>query len=207
MHSSMSQEIRRRFAILLIGFVMLWPAGLSAQAQPEGEKASEEAVPRVAVGEITGSPGASLMIPLYFTPDPKTPLRSIVVDIDYVSNNLKFHKAARGTAAEQAGAEISANLTDGAPDENGLIRSTLRVSASLAEETSKTGLPAGLLAFLMFDVSMDAKAFSIRLNTTVVSAEDLRDPPQVAKVNAVPGMVVVEIPDLMPEATCFFFTH
>ena len=40
------------------------------------------------------------------------------------------------------------------------------------------------------------------------SAEDLHTPPKnVAKIETVPGTVVVEIPDLMPEATCFFFSH
>jgi len=147
-----------------------------------------------------------LMIPFYFTPDPDKPLRSVTVDIDYVSNNLKFQKASKGVAADQAGAEITTNLTDGTPDDKGITRSTLRVTASLGQGNATQGLPDGLLAYLLFQISLDAKPFAIKLNTTVVSAEDLKNQ-KLAKMAAEPGLVVVEVLDVMPEATCFFFSH
>jgi hypothetical protein len=208
-------------AIALISMVVLCPGPLLAQqdvkpgpgtlpAAARDAAAAPKAVtnvPRVSLDEITGSPGASLMIPLYYTPDPKAPLRSFAVEIDYVSNNLKFQKAARGAAAEQAEAEVTTNLTDGKPDDKGVTRSKLLVTAALAKD-AKSGLPDGLMAYLLFTVSMQAKPFAIRLTPTVVSAEDTSNPPKkVAKVTGVPGMVTVEIPDMMPEATCFFFTH
>lgn len=180
--------------------------------QKGGEAAKEEEsgpVPRVSLSEITGSPGASLMVPLYYAPDPQQPARSLTVDIEYVSNHLKFQKASRGVLPEDMGADISANVTDGAPDpKSGTVRSKLRVSVSLTDKNPPKGLPDGLLAFLLFQVTMDAKPFTIKLNPTVVSAEDLHTPPRkIAKIGTVPGTVIVEIPDMLPEATCFFFSH
>lgn len=180
-----------------------------AQNPPAGEsKEAPVSGPRVAVGEINGIPGAGLMIPLYFTPDPKNPMRSITVDIDYVSNSLKFQKASRGVVTEQVGADVSATLTDGKPDSRNLTRSKLRIAVAIPDKEPKQGLPEGLLAYLLFNVTTEAKAFAIKLNTAVVSAETTQNPPQkVAKVNAAPGLVVIELPDMVPEATCFFFTH
>ncbi len=178
------------------------------QTPAEETQDSSQAVPRVSVGEITGTPGASLMLPLYYTADPNVPLRSLTVEIDYVSNNLKFNKASRGVVTEKAGADVAATLTDGTPNENGLTRSKLQIATSLTEQNPQEGIPSGLLAFLLFRINPKAKPFAIRLNTRVVSAEDLQSPPQkVTQVAATPGLVVVELADVLPEATCFFFTH
>ncbi len=168
----------------------------------------EEAVPRVSLGEITGSPGAGLMVPLYYTPDPNNPLRSISVDVEYVSNHLKYQKIAVGVFPDDIKADLSANLTDGRPDSKDIVRSKLHVTVALADKNSAKGLPDGLLAFLLFQVTMDAKPFSIKMTPTVTAAEDLHNPSKkMAKIAAIPGTIVVEIPDLLPEATCFFFSH
>lgn len=189
---------------------------LSAQQNPPaarqgGQQQAQTAapsVPRVAIGEINGNPGSNLMVPLYFTPDPNRPLRSITIEIDYVSNSLKFQRAAPGLAVEQVGADLSSTLTDGTPDERNVTRSKLRIAVNVPESQPAKGIPDGLLSFLMFRVSPDARPFAIRLNTSVVAAETAQTPPQrVANVGTLPGLVVVEQGDLLPEATCFFFTH
>lgn len=178
-------------------------------AAAQQENGDEEAgVPRVAVGEINGNPGSGLMVPLYFTPDPDRPLRSLTVELDYVSNSLQFRNAASGTAIEQVGATLNATLTDGEPDENNLTRSRLRIDVEIPESQAGQGIPDGLLSFLMFDVSVEARPFAIRLNTNVVSAQTAETPSQtITDVSTLPGLVVVELVDMMPEATCFFFTH
>ncbi|MBI2817646.1 MAG: hypothetical protein HYX72_11975 [Acidobacteria bacterium] len=210
-------------AILLIciTLVLFQAALLSAEPQgtagkseaksagKEAKNADAEPVPRISLSEITGGPGASLMVPLYYTPDPKQPLRSIAAEIDYVGNNLKFRKASRGVMPEEVGVDIKANVTENPPDpKTGISRSKLHVSIALTDKNPQQGLPEGMLAVLMFQLTMDAKPFTIKLTPTVVAAEDLRTPPRtVANVNTVPGTVTVEIPDLLPEATCFFFSH
>lgn len=204
-------RLRRAAGLVLPAALFL--EGMSAtgwaQNPPAGEsKEAPVAGPRVAVGEINGIPGAGLMIPLYFTPDPRNPLRSITVDIDYVSNSLKFQKASRGVVTEQVGADVSTTLTDGKPDAKNITRSKLRIAVAIPDKEPKKGLPEGLLAYLLFQVTTEARAFAIKLNTSVLSAETIQNPPQkVAKVNAAPGLVVIELPDMLPEATCFFFTH
>jgi hypothetical protein len=190
-------------ALLLI--VVVLPSRLSAQAE-SAAPAGAQSVPRIAVGEISGTPGASLMVPLYYTPDPKVPLRSVAVEIEFVSNNLEFQKVAKGLAADSSGAEVTGTVTKGTPDDKGVTRSKLLVTTKLADANSQKGLDEGLLAYLLFQISLQAKPFAIKLNPTVVAAEDLRAQ-KVAKVAADPGVVAVEALDVMPEATCFFFTH
>ena len=195
---------------LLAALVLLGIPAAGQQNPPaqQGGQAQAASVPRVAVGEINGNPGTNLMVPLYFTPDPNKPLRSITVEIEYVSNSLKFQRAAAGLAVEQVGADISSTLTDGMPDARNVTRSKLRVAVADPASQPAKGIPDGLLSFLMFRVSPDAKPFAIRLNTSVVAAETAQTPPQrVANVSTLPGLVVVELGDMLPEATCFFFTH
>ncbi|MBI4481063.1 MAG: hypothetical protein HY651_13675 [Acidobacteria bacterium] len=165
-----------------------------------------EEVPRVSLAELTGSQGEDVMMPLYFTPDPKVPLRSLTVEIDYVSNNLKFDGASKGLAAENTGVQVSAAVDNGKPDDKGLSRAKLRVTTSLADPANQDGLPEGMLAYLIFRVSNDAKPFAIKLNTSLVSAEDLQNR-KVTKVSAQPGLITVETFEAIPTPTCFFFTH
>ena len=196
----------RLFSAVLLAAVWLFALHPPASAQQAGPGK----VPLVSFAEITGTPGASLMVPFYFTPDPQKPLRSIAVDLEFVSNNLKFQKASRGAASEQAGVEIATDVTEAKPDDKGITRSTLHVEAALTEANSKQGLPDGLLAYLLFQISLDAKPFAIKLTPKVTAAEDLATPPKkvdVAQVGAEPGLVVVQVLDVMPEATCSFFTH
>ncbi|MBI4479709.1 MAG: hypothetical protein HY651_06770 [Acidobacteria bacterium] len=183
------------------------PPPQSAPAPGPGQTA------RVSLAEIKTTPGASLMMPLSLTPDPKNPLRSLTIEIGFVSKSLVFQKTSRGLAAELANADIQANLTEGPPDEKGLKRATLRVAASLPEPASKEGLPDGLLAYLLFQVSEDAQPLSVKLTPAVISANDLSTPPKkVSNVGADAGVVVIEALDavyqrLAPELACFFFSH
>ena len=197
------------FWLTVVGALLLVPSQLRAAAM----QSDSEQVPRVSLAEINGNPGAKVMMPLSLTPDPKNPLRSLTVDIEYVSNSLIFQKASRGLAAELANADIQTSLTEGKPDDKGLKRARLRITASLPEPNPKNGLPHGLLAYLLFQISQDAKPFLITLTPTVVSANDLSTPPKaVANVGAKPGVVSVESLDatydrLAPAVACFFFTH
>jgi hypothetical protein len=196
----------RVLAGLFLAGSILFGMNLPGLQAAQGESAG--AVPRVALSELGGTPGASLMMPLYFTPDPKTPLKSMSVDIEFTSNNLKFQKSSLGVAAEQANADIQTSVTEGQPDANGRVRSKLHVTASLTGPTPKEGLPDGLLAYLLFQISLDAKPFSIQLVPTVLSAETMGNPPKkVTNVATEPGKVNVEVLDVMPEGTCFFFSH
>jgi hypothetical protein len=194
----------------LLAMISLAAALSLAPALTFAQTAGSDKVPRVSLSEITGTPGASLMVPFYFTPDPKTPLRSIGVDIEYVANSLQFQKHSRGAAAESANVEITTSVTEGNPDDKGIKRSTLHLKAELAGQAPATGLPDGLLAYLLFQISLEAKPFAVKMTTTVTSAESLATPPkpvEIAGIGREDGLVIVNALDVMPEATCFFFTH
>ena len=193
----------------LLVFVLLSSWFAAAQEQGgTGSSPANDAVPRVALSEITGNPGQSLMIPMYFTPDPQNPLRSFAVQIEFVSNSLKFNSAEPGDVLGTAGAKMEATLSEGKPDDKGVTRSKLQVSVAMTERQPKQGLPEGLAAYLLFDLSTKAKPFAINMATTVVNAEDLQEPPRkFTKLIAKSGTVVVELADTNPEANCFFFTH
>ena len=184
--------------------------GMLAQSLAAQETSGPEKVPSGGLAEITGTPGASLMVPFYFTPDPKNPLRSVDVDIEYVANSLQFQKHSLGAAAESANVEVTTKVTEGQPDDKGIKRATLHVKAALSGNTPATGLPDGLLAYLLFQVSLEAKPFAVKMTTTVAGAEALSTPPKpvdVAQIGKEDGLVIVNALDVMPEATCFFFTH
>ena len=193
---------------------LLYAAVVGVFAQPSAAQDQEQKgpakIPAISLAEITGTPGASLMVPLYFTPDPKTPLRSVTVDIEYVANSLEFQKASRGAAAEAANVEITTDVTIGKPDDKNIKRATLHVKAALTGSQPAGGLPDGLLAYLLFQVSLEAKPFAIKMTTAVSGAESMTTPPKpvdVAQIGKEDGLVVVNALDVMPEATCFFFTH
>jgi hypothetical protein len=153
------------------------------------------------------------MLPLSLTADPKRPLRSLTVDVEFVSKSLIFQKTSLGIAAELANAKIEASIAKETTDDNGLKHVTLRVSAALPEPPAETGLPDGLLAYLIFDIAQEAQPFRIRLTPAVVSASDLSNPPKaVAGVGAQPGLVVIEsqqavFDQMAPPIACFFFSH
>lgn len=181
---------------------------MGGPAEPKPAAPKEEPPPpppRVAVGEITGTPGSSLMLPLYYTPDPKLAVKDVTVEVEFVSNTLKFEKLSPGVAAEESGATVKSSVVEGKPDDKGITRSKLVITASLPADKAAAGLPDGLLAYLLFQISLEAKPFAIRMVTKVNSASDAQSKP--AKVNAQNGLVMIENMDMMPEATCFFFTH
>jgi hypothetical protein len=177
------------------------------------QQAASEQTPRITVGSLKAVPGGSVMLPLTLAADPKTPLRSISVDIEYVSNSLQFQKASLGIGAELVSAKVETSLTESAPDSGGIKRAKLRVTASLPEPAPKEGLPGGVLAYLLFQLKEDAKPFIIRMVPTVISAQDLSTPPKnVASVGTEPGQIAVDDPQtiydrMVPAVVCFFFTH
>jgi len=205
---------RRRWGILVGAFALVLPSLAMAQMNMGGPPEQKPAAvkeepppppPRVAVGEISGTPGSSLMLPLYYTPDPKVPVKDISVEVEFVSNTLKFEKLSPGVAAEETGATVKGSVVEGKPDDKGIARSKLTITAALPADKAAAGLPDGLLAYLLFQVSLEAKPFAIRMVTKVNFANDPQSKP--VKVNAQNGLVTLEMMDMMPEATCFFFTH
>ena len=201
----MNARLRRSGVLFFVVILLLsqgeaWSAALQETPQTPPP-------PYLTVGAVEGSPGASLIVPLYYAADQQTPVRSFTLEIEFVSNNLEFQDASKGIV-DQESLEISSSLTKGTPDSKGVTRSKLRLTAKLADENEKQGLGEGLLAYLMFQLSLEAKPFVIMLTPTVISAEDTEKPARkVAKLGALPGSISVLSLDVTPEMSCFFFTH
>ncbi|HWP84661.1 MAG TPA: hypothetical protein VNN17_05695 [Terriglobia bacterium] len=176
-------------------------------------QASAPRAPLVSLAEIKGTSGSSVLMPLSLAADPKRPLRSLTVDIEFVSKSLTFQKISRGIAAEVANADIQARIVKEQDDANGLKHVTLRVTASLPDPPPASGLPDGLLAYLLFQIAPEAQSFTIKLTPVAVSGNDLSSPPQrVENIASQPGAVVIEslremYDRLAPPLACFFFSH
>ena len=207
--SGTCRGIAGRFAGVTLAAVCLAMPLSRAVAQSQG-------APRVTLGSVTGLPGASLMMPLSFTPDPANPVRSFSVDIDYVSNSLTFEKAMRAITAELADTQIQRSVKENLTDKKGLKRTTLRLAVSMPGANASAGLPEGLLAYLVFQINPAAKPFSIKMTPTAISATPVAASAKKVAITAEPGTATIEDPDavnrsldpeLAPDVTCFFFTH
>ena len=180
----------------------------SEEAKPAGNEKSSRTIARIALGAQTATVGVNVVVPLYYTPAEGEELRSITVEVEWVSKHLQFVRYQRGIAAEMIGANVDAKVTGTRTDANSIERSTLRIDASVVEEDPKRGLPEGLLAYLTFRVSPDAQAFAIELRPALVSALDISNPAkEITQAEMVNGKVSIELPGLPPYVTCFFFTH
>ncbi len=113
----------------------------SSPASPEEEDAggeqSQRTIPRIVLGTQTATPGVNVVIALYYTPAQGVELRSLVVEVEWVSKHLQFVRSQRGIAAEMIGADIDSKVTGTRTDSESLERSTLRINASVVEENPK----------------------------------------------------------------------
>jgi len=77
-----------------------------------------------------------------------------------------------------------------------------------ADGKAAPALPEGIVGFLMFRLSEQAKPFVITIKPDVISFEAARQPVQEGlKINVQPGSITVENQDELPGMTCFFFSH
>ncbi len=213
--------IHRAAAGLFVGLLIGWPGTARAQmsmagagasrTQAPGAAASPVEGPRVTVGELTGVAGGSVLLPLSWTPDPKmpSPLQRLTVELTFVSNLITFETALAGAPEPNDDLDVQSRLEAGAPDDQGVIRSTLRVTVAPPVGQTARALPSGLLAFLIFRISTEAKMTVVPLHVSLVSAEDVKNAPlQVAKVSVQSGKIAIETAGMeVPMGTCFFYMH
>lgn len=183
-------------------------AETQAPPSPEQRPPADPALPRITLGSQTGMPGTNVVVPLYYTPARGVELRSLSVEIEWVSQNLQFVRSERGISAEMIGADVASKVTGTEKDAKSLERSRLRVDASVVEENPRRGIPEGLLAYLTFKISTAAQPFAIELRPKLVSATTIGSlGGKISKAELEAGAVRVELPGLPPSVTCFFFTH
>ena len=197
--------------LLLCGNPLIAQSGQSGRnSRPSGSEGASQGVSemlsRISLEEISGSPGDSLMLPLRYSAAPGVELSRLTLEITYVSNSLTFVLLSPVVTEDQA--KLTTDVEIAEPDEKGLRHATLRITATLSEKNAERRLQAGLLGFLLFDISPEARPRPIDLHLSVASADDTHVPPQkVTRFAVDSGLVQVKLADMVPEISCFFYMH
>ena len=194
----MGQFIRRFFVYGLI-FVMCFSYKAAAQQQAESGKTT-----RVTLGSSSGTPGTSVVVPLYFTPADGVEVESLKLVIDFVSKHLKYGKMDPGIAAEMGNVGLNAEVKE-VQNEQGLENTTLTITASFPTPPEK-GIPAGLLGYLTMRINEDAVPASISLRAAA-EATELKTNKPITDLLATSATVDVLAPGTQPLVTCFIFSH
>ena len=162
---------------------------------------------RVVLGNVSGPPGQSIVVPIYFTPAEGIKVGGLELVVDFISANLKFNRLDAAIAAEMANVQLKAETKQGKNDK-GVETSTVRITASLpSSPASETGIPSGLLAYLTLQVGDDARPASITLGTTA-KATELKTNNPIRNLQVIEAKVDVMVEgDSAPAVVCFFFTH
>ena len=176
------------------------------QEQSNSGDSSDTQATRVTVGSTSGTPGASVVVPIYFTPADGVQVGTLKIVIKYVSANLKFSKVDMGIAAEVGGVLLSTEANDGNNDA-GIDTQTVGVSAGFPpSQKSENGIPPSLLGYLNMRIDEDGRPASITLNVTA-NATELGTDKALEHLRISNGTVEVIAPGGEPAVNCFFFSH
>jgi len=202
----MKRIARRR----LLAGAALWAGMFAAASAQETAKPSQEkpidpdTTTRVTLGSTAGAPGASTVVPIYFTPAKSTTVGRLRLEVAFVSRNLKFARLDAGIAAELGNVELHTEVQEG-KNEQGLETSTLTLTAT-APASAQKGIPAGLLGYVTFQINEGAPPATISLRASADVAESVGGE-AVADVRAFGAQVEVMAPGEQPMVVCFFFSH
>ena len=163
-----------------------------------------ETATKVTLGSSSGTPGTSVVVPIYFTPTEGTEVGRLNLTVDFVSKNLKYSKMDAGIAAEMGNVDLATEAIEGEND-NGLETTTLNVVASFLTPDPPKGIPSGLLGYLTMRINDDAVPANITLTakTTATELKTNKDVP----VESVNATVDVLAAGSQPLVTCFIFSH
>ena len=200
-HSSVLFAVIATTALFLVTDVHPTPA---ATPPPAAAQAAAAGQANIILGTVAGDRGTTAAIPLYYQPAENTPIQSLHLEVDFISNSVKFAKAEKGVAAEMQDYDLTVEAEPLPDDEQGLSRTRLIIDVAVADDDPGKALPQGLWSFLEFRIPPEAKPFAISLTPASVSAQGASQQP--VPVTAEAGKVIVSVPD-EPLVGCFFFTH
>lgn len=187
-------------AFLLALIILLVPQLSWSQARTQGKKpepGTDSSQPRVNVGVSTAKPGEVIDIPITLSAADTVKANTIVETISFPKKVLSLMKAELGLAGEQSQAEIKTDMKDDA-DENTHLVVTI---------SSKELLKPGILAYLKFKVSPEAKKGTVVLNV-VDSKLTANSGGSVEYAKGKDGEVTIfNVDEEIPVVGCFFFTH
>jgi hypothetical protein len=157
--------------------------------------------PRLTLASASSTPGSPLVVPIYFAPA-DAEIGVLELETTFVSRNLKFQRFATGSAAENAGTQLTSS-TEESKDDKGLEHTTLRVKFAAAPGSK---VPAGLLGYLQMRVNEKAGPAIITFRSSV-KATLAADPAQTREVEIIDDQVEIIAEGSEPLISCFFFTH
>jgi len=154
---------------------------------------------RVNVGFASAKPTDEIDIPLTFSGAEGATAGSIMARVGFPSNVLTFTTAERALAAELADAEIKATA---APDKDNKELGVLEVNI-----TGKSPIKPGIVAYMKFRVSKDAKKGDLKLDLLESTAKAADGKPvEMAKGDS-GSVTLFNMDEEIPVVGCFFFTH
>ena len=189
----------RSLPFSILGILVLSASNLAAQGNATPK-------PNVVLGGTSGSPGQSVVVPIYLSPPEGVEVGRLKLEVTFVSVNLKHEKTEPGIAADMGDAKVNGDVTAGKNDQ-GVETSTVTVTVNAPSSgTPPKGIPAGLLAYLTLQISEKGRPATIALRTKL-EATELGSGKRLDQLKAADAEVEVIAPGSEPAVTCFFFTH
>ena len=203
--------LKRCQGIFGVALLLAWMTPLVLGQDKSATPANESTVDqkqrtRIAMGSVSGTPGLSVVVPLYINPAEGVQVGSLELVVDFISANLKFNRLDPGMAAEIGKVQVNAEVKQG-KNERGVETSTLTITAAMpASPPPEKGIPPGLLGYLTMRLDDDARSASITLRTTA-KASELKTNNPIQNLQVFESRVDVLEAGSQPMLACFFFTH
>jgi hypothetical protein len=155
----------------------------------------------IALASSSGTPGTSVVLPIYFTPADGVLVSQLKLTVTFVSANLKFDRVERGIAAEMGGVELKSELNTTKNDKN-VETSTLEIHA---QSPDKTAIPPGLLGYITLRINETGRPanISMRVNAEGLDLSEKR----LTNIRTSDAQVEVLAVGTQPAVACFFFSH
>lgn len=175
----------------LLGGALLALAMLTGVARAEDT--------RVNVGFASAKPSDQIDIPITFSGPEGSTAGTLTARISYPSNVLTFDVAERALAAELADAEVKGTTT---PDKSDKNLGVLEVNI-----VGKSAIKPGIVAYIKFKVSKEAKKGELKLDLLESSAKATDGKPVTLAKGDSGSVTMFNMDEEIPVVGCFFFTH
>jgi hypothetical protein len=191
---------------LVLGGWFNFASGQQAPGESQERSTDSKKAPRVSLGDASGAPGDSIVVPIYFTPGAGVEVGELKLEVKFVSRNLKYSRFSTGPAAELGNVDVRHEIKE-EKNEDGLEISTLTVLASVPESAEREkGIPGGLIAYVTLRVNEGAGPANIALRATAEAGE-LKTKNRVQDLEVMSDRVDILAPGSEPLVSCFFFSH
>jgi len=171
----------------------------SAQPLTDGEQI------HVNLKAITTPVKSTFRTPLYLATEPGLTLKRIAVQVSYPKGILTFSRVEKGVLIRDDRFEAEAASV---VDANDATRETLKIEVRADSADGGAVLPSGLLVYLDFAVTENAKPGLVTMQNEVVDAEasDKRQLSKAAWLAENETLTIVGT-DMVPILACFFYMH